>query len=165
MNKLQAKARELACSFHAIQMYGDYPYTKHLQDVVAVLERFGIYEDWILAAGWLHDSLEDTALAIETIKENLGDNVAALVFAVTTEPGINRHERNAKTYPKIKAQEMGVHLKLADRIANVESAIKENAKKLKMYRKEFPVFKESLKVQGVADEMWNCLEELLGECQ
>lgn len=163
MTKLQSSARKLALVFHENQMYGNYPYAKHLEDVVVVLQRFGIHEDRILAAAWLHDSLEDTALTIEAIKEEIGDDVAALVFAVTTEPGINRYERNSKTYPKIKAQEMGVYLKLADRIANVESATKGNFRKFKMYKKEFPAFKEALKVQGVADEMWNYLEGLLGK--
>jgi hypothetical protein len=79
----------------------------------------------------------------------------------TTEPGKNRKQRNAKTYPKIKAKNEAIYLKLADRIANVQASIENNLKKLKMYQNEFPDFKMALKQPGIADEMWSFLEELI----
>lgn len=158
--KLQEKARELAANFHEGQVYGRHPYTKHLQDVANVLKRFGLCEEWLLASAWLHDALEDTELPLERIQKEFGTEVAALVFAVTAEPGVNRKERNTRTYPKIKLQNMGVQLKLADRIANIEAAIAESPEKLKMYRKEYPAFREALQTKGVADEMWQHLESL-----
>lgn len=160
-SNLEDKARTLALISHGNQMYGAYPYSKHLKDVVAVLNRFDIHDDWVLACAWLHDSLEDTTLSQATIETELGRAVAELVFAVTTETGHDRHERNFKTYPKIKAHPMGVYLKLSDRIANVEASIANNTNKLKMYKKEFLEFKAVLKTQGVADKMWAHLESLL----
>ena len=161
MDELEKKAFTLAASLHQNQKYGDEPYTKHLNDVVAVLKQFGINESHLLAAGWLHDVVEDTPITIGTVKEEFGDDVARLVYAVTTEPGRNRQERNAKTYPKIKAIPEAVYIKLADRIANTQASLLNNPQKLKMYQEEFPKFREALKQPGVADDMWSFLEELI----
>ena len=161
MNELEKKAFTWAKEFHQNQKYGTEPYTKHLEDVVAVLKKFGFKNNTILAAAWLHDAVEDTPLTIETVEEEFGNDVASLVYAVTTEPGKNRKERNAKTYPKIKVEHKAIYLKLADRIANVQSSTENNIGKLKMYQKEFPAFKRALKQPGVADEMWSFLEELI----
>lgn len=161
MDELEKKAVDWAKEFHRNQKYGNEPYTKHLEDVVSVLKRFGINNNTILAAAWLHDAVEDTPLTIEMVEEEFGNNVANLVFAVTSEPGKNRKTRNTKTYPKIKAHPEAIYLKLADRIANVQASIENSIEKLKMYQNEFPAFKIALKQPGVADEMWSFLEELI----
>ena len=163
MDDLEKKAFSLAVSSHQHQKYGNEPYTKHLKDVVSVLKSFGIVESSLLAAAWLHDAVEDTPLTIEAVQAEFGADVASLVYAVTTEPGKNRKERNAKTYPKIKAIKEAVYLKLADRIANVQASIESSPQKLKMYQKEFPEFKAALKQPGVADNMWLFLEELISD--
>jgi (p)ppGpp synthase/HD superfamily hydrolase len=161
MDELEKKAFDWAKVFHRNQKYGNEPYTKHLEDVVSVLKRFGINNNTILAAAWLHDAVEDTLLTVEMVEQEFGNDVASLVYAVTREPGNNRKERNAKTYPKIKAQPDAIYLKLADRIANVQASIENNIKKLKLYQNEFPDFKIALKHSGGSDEMWNYLEELI----
>lgn len=161
MDELEKKAFDWAKEFHRNQKYGNKPYTKHLEDVVAVLKRFGVKNSCVLAAAWLHDAVEDTLLTVEMVEQEFGNDVASLVYAVTTEPGNNRKERNAKSYPKIKAQPDAIYLKLADRIANVQASIENSIEKLKMYQKEFPDFKMALKHSGGADEMWNYLEELI----
>ncbi len=55
-----------AQEFHRNQKYGNEPYTKHLEDVIAVLKRFGIKSSCVLVEAWLHDAVEDTPLTIET---------------------------------------------------------------------------------------------------
>ena len=97
------QARTLALASHAGQLYGDVAYAKHLESVIEVLERFGarLDDDWtapILVAGWLHDAVEDTPLDLDTVRTQLGDTVADLVWRVTDEPGANRRERKAATY-------------------------------------------------------------------
>lgn len=161
MDDLEKKAFSLAEVFHQHQKYGNEPYTKHLKDVVSVLKSFGINDPYLLAAAWLHDAVEDTRLTIETVQQEFGDDVANLVYAVTTEPDRNRKERNAKTYPKIKAIKEAVYLKLADRIANVQASIISSPQKFEMYQKEFSDFKKALKQVGVADQMWFLLEDLI----
>lgn len=154
-------ARDYAVLQHGSQLYDGRPYDYHLAAVVAVLVRFGHTEPEFRAAAWLHDVVEDTGVSIEDIVASFGPRVGELVWAVSSEPGKNRKERNAATYPKTRATKGGVTLKLADRIANVEHSLHGDGRLLGMYKKEHPVFREALYEKGVADKMWVHLDELL----
>jgi len=162
---LQA-AQALAETAHKGQMYGDQPYTKHLADVVGVLRRFKVEDTDILVAGWLHDSVEDTETTLEQIELMFGRRVRDLVYRVTNEEGKNRKERHEKTYPKIQASPDAVTLKLADRIANTEASIMQNdEKKMKMYAKEYPNFKQKLHVTITHESMWRHLDFLMSRTE
>ncbi len=164
-----SKAQMFAEIAHAGQTYNDeVPYTFHLQSVVRVLERFGVTHPTMLCAAWLHDSIEDTNRSYGDIEKRFGRHVAELVFAVTSELGRNRHERNAKTYPKIKADIDATILKLADRIANVEYGAA-NGGKNDMYAREFlgffnGCFEQDIKVtdDNCRLNMWKHVARLLG---
>jgi len=177
MNLIE-QAQMFATQKHVLdnrQLYGNLlPYTHHLAAVDAVLVRYAIGDETIRASAWLHDVVEDTRdrpneVRIRDIEEIFGESVAALVGAVTSEPGPNRKVRNALTYPKIReAGDRAIHLKLADRIANVEYG----GRAVEMYRKEHRDFRfalyvpeaisnsEKYKLHGY--QMWNCLDALIG---
>jgi len=144
---------------HAGQTYGSgLPYTHHLAAVEQVLRRFGVVDENILTASWLHDVVEDTPTKLKEVEEMFGPEVARLVHAVTNEDGPNRKTRHALTYPKIReAGDKAIQLKLADRIANVESG----GNLVGMYRKEFEDFKRALYTTGQAEDMWQCLWQLM----
>ena len=161
MKSLDKKAAEYAAVKHQEQRYGEYPYTKHLKDVVDALKRFGFNTDEFKAAGWLHDTVEDTGTRIEDIRNEFGDKVADLVYRVTNEQGKNRAERHLKTYPKIKNSNDALALKLADRIANVEQSLIESDSMLEMYRKEYPAFKTALYTKGIHEKMWHHLDLMM----
>lgn len=161
MDDLEQRAQRLAAHYHQGQSYGEKPYTAHLADVVAVLKRFGVTNPVLLAAGWLHDAIEDTSVTFEQLEAEFGQDVANLVAAVTSESGSNRKERNAKTYLKIRENPDAVVLKLCDRIANVEASLQTHPPKLKMYRSEFPTFQAALKQEGAGQKLWEHLEELV----
>jgi (p)ppGpp synthase/HD superfamily hydrolase len=160
----QEKAIARAAAAHQGQRYGDFPYLTHLLSVVENLHRFGVATPELVLAGWLHDAVEDTDLTVEDVRAEFGDTVAELVYAVTTEDGKNRKERNARTYPKMAAIPEAVRLKLADRIANVESCWQTQDSKLFMYQREYRDFRQSLRDDSdqVALAMWNHLDKLLG---
>lgn len=159
---LQA-AEALATTSHKNQKYGEYPYTKHLNDVVEVLKRFKVNDESMLAAAWLHDTIEDTDVTLSQIEMIFGNKVADLVNRVTSKPGINRAARHELTYPQIKECDDALCLKLADRIANVEFSIaNSDESKIKMYTKEHKFFKEKLFKQGTHDAMWRHLDFLIG---
>lgn len=161
MNQV-SKAARFAADMHADQKYGELPYTKHLADVVEVLSRFHISDDEMVCAAWLHDSVEDTETTVTQIQTMFGDRVADLVYRVTNEDGKNRKERHEKTYPKIIASDDAITLKLADRIANVESSL-DDKDKFKMYKKEYVNFRLKLYKPGKHDAMWRHLDFLIGE--
>lgn len=167
-----ALARDLARYLHRNQLYGNHhkvPYTEHLERVGRVLTLFGFAEEHdpdLHAARWLHDACEDQAFPIDLVEALFGPVVRDLVWRVTDEPGKNRRERHAATYPKLRANRRAVILKLADRIANVVNSIENADPQLDMYRKEYPKFKEALYApsdgQAIA-LMWAELDALLGD--
>lgn len=159
------KAQMFAEVRHAGQLYAEEaPYTVHLRNVVEVLKRFGVTDPAMVCAAWLHDSVEDTNTSYGDIEKRFGHDVAELVYAVTSELGRNRKERNAKTYPKIKCNVDATILKLADRIANVEYGAA-NGGKNDMYAKEFPDFFKGIADAGGGEtvmRMWSHVAKLLG---
>src|SRR5271166_5856251 len=133
MSELVRKAFLMAARAHHNQMYGDEPYLTHLYDVVSCLEKYYSPENCI-AAGWLHDILEDTPTQYSTIAEKISPEVADIVYLVTDEKGKNRWERAERTYPAIWVSEEATRVKLADRISNVRQCLRtRNTSMLQMY--------------------------------
>ena len=128
--------RAFAVCAHGEQRYGDRPYVEHLSAVVEVLEQFGFDDDYV-AAGWLHDVVEDTAATKADVEAAFGARVAKLVSAVSG--GGDRAAHVASIYEKIAAYPDAANVKLADRIANVE-ACDPGDKHFVRYGREHPGF-------------------------
>jgi (p)ppGpp synthase/HD superfamily hydrolase len=153
---LEAKAKNLAIDAHKHQKYGEHPYITHLADVVARVKTI-TQDPEIIAATWLHDTVEDTEVTIEQIKQQFGDNVANIVWAVTGH-GENRKEKMANAIAKI-AQTPGSELvKSADRLSNVSASLANNPKKLKIYRDEHKDLSPVLGNNALALELVNLLK-------
>ena len=160
--ELAERASEFAKRAHAGQDYGGGDFwTMHLARVVKTLESFGEENPVLLAAAWLHDTVEDTDVTIEDIRREFGDDVADLVWRLTDEEGHNRKERHHLTHMKIRGRSDAVRVKLADRIANVESANEQRTHLRGMYREEYPAFFQDLYREGEWEEMWQHLEQKL----
>lgn len=91
-------AAAYAIAAHGAQTYGDRPYAEHLSGVAAILEEWGADPE-IVAAGWLHDVIEDTAASFADLSATFGQRVAEAVWAVTAE-GDTRAEKMAAIYRK-----------------------------------------------------------------
>lgn len=157
-------AVRLAQESHSGQQYGNRPYICHCVDVADVLREFGVTDVEILAAGYLHDTMEDAGITREQIERECSARVAEIVWRVTDEPGENRKKRKRATYPKIAASDDAVAVKLADRIANFRECIKSGSDLLAMYRREWPEFSNSLRKFGsINDPMWEELDGLMME--
>lgn len=155
------RAKEFAIAKHANQKYAEYPYSYHLDRVSQLLAEFGYAGDEsIVAAAWLHDTLEDTPTTYDMLVSEFGIEIAEIVFAVTSEPGENRAAKFRNTAPKIKSNKKALVVKLADRIANTEASLETNPKLYKMYVKEFSLFKELLYDPQDVEllPLWNRLE-------
>lgn len=162
------KAQEYATEKHNAvnQMYGDMPYTVHLQDVYKWGLRFRYLvrpeiADDVLAACWCHDIIEDARETYNDVKNELNENIAEIVYAVTNEKGKTRKERaNDKYYAGIVACPGAVFVKMCDRLANVSMA---SGSMRQMYRKEHPHFVEKLfdpEYQEMFDELETQLSSL-----
>jgi len=124
--------------------YGDRPYIVHLEETASICEEFNgepIHQSLAL----LHDILEEpTGVSLFELSKNFGIKLAWKTYLISDEAGKNRTEKKAKTYPKIKSDLDVTFVKCADRIANGRNCIKDNPQLLKMYKKEYPEFKEQL---------------------
>jgi len=137
---LDKGAEMFAREAHSGQMYGDKPYVdSHVTDVVTILREFGM-DEFYIAAGWLHDVVEDTEVSKEEIDLKFGPRVGKLVWACTG-IGPNRKARNQTIYEKIAAYPDAAIVKVADRIANVEHSDPDSNHR-QMYLKERDAFHE-----------------------
>lgn len=162
MGPLVERAREFARKAHDGQAYGDGAFLEeHLGRVVSTLQEFGESNEVLLAAAWLHDTVEDTDITIDDVRAEFGDDVADLVWRLTDEPGDNRRERHAKTFRKIRGRRDAVRVKLADRIANVEASLEQRSHLFGMYRSEHDHFTSELYREGEWEDMWGRLNRLL----
>lgn len=134
-----AKACELAEQAHKGQQYGGEPYIMHCAHVVSLMESYGVRNTALLAAGWLHDSLEDTDLGEHKIAAACGSDVARIVYACTG-VGHNRKTRNACIEARIQEHPLASIVKVADRLANVRSCLQTNDSRMGMYLREWPQF-------------------------
>ncbi len=154
-------ARLFAAEAHRGQQYGALPYTAHLEAVAKILEEAGA--PWeVVAAGWLHDILEDTPTSAADLVVQFGERVADLVEAVTGDPQRPRVERFGPVYEKIRVVGPDAALlKLADRIANVEHSRATGSTMLKRYRREQASFEAGVRPTGGADALWDRLARAL----
>jgi len=156
--------RNFVIEKHGDQKYGkgenERPYIEHIDRVYEESLSHGL-SSVISRASLGHDVKEDTDATDEEIIAAFGEEEAAIIFAVSDEPGANRAERKAKTYPKIKATPGATAVKLCDRIANVSDCIEtKELGLLEMYTKEQPSFEEALRVPGEYESLWIELERL-----
>lgn len=157
-------ARAFAIKAHGDQKYSDEPYIGHLDHVVSILREYGFQSADLIDAAYLHDVLEDTEITYDNLLESgFSALTCQLVQAVTDEPGKNRRERKAATYPKIAGWTDATILKLADRIANSRRASEPGKETyMKMYAKEYAAFRRALYRDTPATiRMWVALDALM----
>jgi len=147
------------------------PYTFHLQLVVKACKRFAInhfdpnMNQILEAAGWCHDTIEDTRVSYNELLKTLGLHVANIVYALSNEKGRTRSERaNDKYYAGIKADKRAVFIKLCDRIANVGYSKLMQSNMFTKYKKENEEFIQKIGAEehGFKD-MIDHLDKLFNE--
>lgn len=156
------RALMVAEKAHHNQSYDIYPYMYHIRQVVKIAESLG-YDESIIVACILHDTLEDTNLSYNDIKKAFGKEVAEIVYCVTDELGRDRAERKAKTYPKIRSNWKAIVVKICDRIANIVQSKEYNVGLYDMYKKEHDAFYFNLMVdfnimQNEIQKAWDLLD-------
>lgn len=103
------------------------PYYTHPAEVAAILAREVRLDDVSIAAALLHDVVEDTEYTLKDIREEFGEDVAAIVDGVTKISDVFKsHEvRQAASYRKLllsMANDVRVILvKFADRLHNMRT--------------------------------------------
>lgn len=141
--------RALAAQVHASQIYNGGPYTQHLEQVADIVWEVAPDDDDLVVAAYLHDVLEDGRAANVTANDLRGfsgvtERVVKLVEAVTRAPGTRRKTIPAALERTRAAGEDAILIKLADRIANVDSCWTHRDTRLFMYWREYTEFRAVL---------------------
>lgn len=130
------KARAFATAAHAavgqLRKYTFEPYIVHPAEVAALVATVPGHTPEMVAAAWLHDTVEDTGVTIELIRSEFGVEVAELVGWLTD---VSRPDHGNRAARKAvdRAHTAGAPaaaqtIKLADLIANTRSIMQHDEK-------------------------------------
>lgn len=147
------KAATFAYAAHAatgqLRKYTGEPYFVHVEAVARLVADIPGTTDEMIAAAYLHDTIEDTEVTLHDISKNFGMDVAVLVKQLTnvSKPSDGNREtrkaldraHTASASPEAKT------VKLADVIHNAESITMYDPKFAKVYMREKQLLLEVLK--------------------
>jgi (p)ppGpp synthase/HD superfamily hydrolase len=143
MTDIVERARMFATAAHAavgqLRKYTFEPYIVHPAEVAGIVKEYG-GSDAMIAAAWLHDTVEDTGVTSELIRKEFGDEVADLVGWLTdvSRPDHgNRAQRKAVDRAHTASAPAAAQtIKLADLICNTRSIMAHDAKFAQTYLAE-----------------------------
>jgi GTP pyrophosphokinase len=164
---LVKKAYRYSAKAHQKQKrYSGAPYTSHLLGVAKILTDLEL-DIITIAAGILHDIIEDTDTLLSTVEEEFGEEIAMLVNGVTKLSRISfktQEEQQAENFRKMflaMAEDVRVILiKLADRLNNMRTLqYIPPHKKLKIARETLEIYVPIANRLGISRIQWE-LEDL-----
>lgn len=141
MRNVVNKASAFAAHAHASQKrkYTGEPYVVHLQEVAHLIKEAGM-NDYVIAAAWLHDTLEDTSVTEKQLRAEFGDVITDLVLEVTDkskpEDGNRAKRKEIDAQHLSRASFAGASIKLADLISNTKSITQHDPNFARVYLKE-----------------------------
>jgi guanosine-3',5'-bis(diphosphate) 3'-pyrophosphohydrolase len=126
--RLVSEAAELASRRHNGQTRkgrGEEPYINHLAEVANMLSAVTNGEDAeLVAAGWLHDTIEDSKTTHDELAQRFGLRVAGLVEECTDDMSLPKHERRRRQVTDASKKSPSARLiKIADKISNIRARI------------------------------------------
>jgi guanosine-3',5'-bis(diphosphate) 3'-pyrophosphohydrolase len=126
--RMVSEAAELAARRHngmARKGRGSEPYINHLAEVANLLSSATNGADAeLIAAGWLHDTIEDTETMREELAQRFSDRVASLVVECTDDMSLPKSERRRRQVADGPHKSPGAKLiKIADKISNIGARV------------------------------------------
>lgn len=117
------------------------PYWHHCVEVAEIVQTSAVgATSEMIAAAWLHDTVEDTAISIETIEDVFGATVAALVSDLTDvskpEDGNRAARKEIDRNHTANASPEAKTIKLADLISNSRSIKERDPDFARVYLRE-----------------------------
>lgn len=164
--ELEQRAMIFAFEKHSeinqIRKYSKKPYIVH-PAAVAEIVRGVPHTPPMLAAAWLHDTVEDTKATLEEVRELFGEEVYTLVEMLTDiskpEDGNRRTRKEIDRQHTAKASPKAKTVKLADLIHNSKSIIEKDPGFAKVFVREMKALLEVLK-EGDAT-LWEQAHEIV----
>lgn len=135
-------ARRFAHKAHARQKrkYTGEPYIVHPAEVAMLVSGVPDRTDAMVAAAWLHDTVEDCGVSLEEVQDRFGAEVAALVEMLTDasrpEDGNRAARKRIDLEHTAAASPQAKTIKLADLISNTRSIVEHDPKFAAVYLAE-----------------------------
>lgn len=129
---------------HQFRRDGVTRYVTHPRGVMVILrDEFGVTDVDTLAAGLLHDTIEDTATDYDEILERFGRKVADLVAVLTKDKRLPEAKRERDYFAQLAGAPLPARLcKIADSLYNVrDSDAKHRPKAVKKARKLLAIYR------------------------
>ena len=170
MSDLISRAAQYATQAHARidqrRKYSNQPYDVHLRQVAALVAEVSDDAEMI-AAAWLHDTVEDTPATFRDIEEAFGPDVARLVAELTdvSRPGDgNRAARKAIDRDHLAgASDRAKTVKLADLIDNCRDICRHDPRFARVFADEMAALLEVL--GGGEPRLMNRARKTLQRCR
>jgi (p)ppGpp synthase/HD superfamily hydrolase len=115
------KATAFAAEKHKSQRrkYTDQAYFNHLEAVAELVRAAGVTDPSVLAAAYLHDTVEDTATTMQEVVQVFGRDISELVYWLTDIEEGNRTTRSLMSSWRLSRAPMAAnYIKFADIIDN-----------------------------------------------
>lgn len=166
-NELLGKAISFAAEKHAGQVRkGTHiPYIVHPMEVLQILYSMRA-DTYVMIAGVLHDTVEDTDTSLEEIRELFGDYVAELVASNSEDKSKSWDERKQHTIDALPGAQLDVQmLILADKLSNLRSIAYDykNIKDKLWERFNAPKEKQAWYYGGIQDGLYDI--QFAEECE
>ena len=163
MTTLQEKAKKFATKAHEGQVRKSTgtPMIGHPIRVALQLEKAG-FPDYVVAAGYLHDTVEDTSVTKEDIIREFGEKTAFVVEGNTENKNHTWEERKTHTILAIKNAPLEIKaLVVADKLDNLSSLMEDYETLGEDLWKSFKRGRDKQKwyFEGVANNMREGLKE------
>lgn len=137
--KFVHEAKLFAIEKHKDQMYGESPYSFHLAGVVCLAAMRNTHPELkaeVLAACWLHDTIEDTGTTLVELSNKFGWVVARAVLLVSKRGG----ESYEYYMSEILECPIAIEVKKCDTMFNLNNSFKEgNKKRIAKYIKQLDI--------------------------
>jgi (p)ppGpp synthase/HD superfamily hydrolase len=166
-NKLIARAMEYAAQAHQgdTRKGGEVPYIVHPFEVAMILKE-NAFEDKIVAAGLLHDLLEDTDVEKEDLRKEFGEEILTLVLSASEklegrdERSWDKRKNQTVKYLREEAAFINKAVACADKLSNARSILRDLEAEPKNFWQRFSAPKS--KQKWYYQSLVASLEELEG---
>jgi (p)ppGpp synthase/HD superfamily hydrolase len=166
-NKLIARAMEYSAQHHRgeTRKGGDIPYIVHPFEVAMILKE-NSFEDKVVAAGLLHDLLEDTEVSKTDLKEKFGQEILELVLSASEklkgreERSWDKRKNQTIYYLQEEALFINKAIACADKLSNARSILRDIEKNHDDFWQRFSAPKS--KQQWYYESLVESLKELEG---
>lgn len=124
--RLIAEAAVFAARAHRFQRRDDTgdAYMVHLAEVAAACARHEPFDAILVAAAYLHDTVEDTEVTEKALRAAFGETVTEIVLEVTDPPGLKgKARRERQVSHTATASDRAKLIKIADKTSNLAELV------------------------------------------